>query len=114
MDGDLSWRVTIEELAHEFPHQVRLTHADLWRSCHTGHAVYHLDANAYRRWSEGEAVFVFGFKTADDAAAFKAWSETCGIDWTLPADEQANRPPKPAARPMWGEPNRASRGYQGD
>jgi hypothetical protein len=111
MDGDLSWRVTIEELARDFPHQVRLTHADIWRSCHIGHAVHHLDANAYRRWSEGDAVFVFGFKSADDAAAFKAWSAACGIDWRLPADEQAYRPPKSPTQHALAGPHR---GYQGD
>jgi hypothetical protein len=113
MGGDLSWRVTIGELARDFPHQVRLLHADLWRSCHTGHAVHHLDANAYRRWADG-GFFVFGFKSADDAAAFRAWSDTCGIDWNLPADEQAYRPPKPPVGAMWSEPSPTGRGYQGD
>ena len=114
MGGDLSWRVTIDELARDFPHQVRLVHADLWRSCHTGHAVCHLDANAYRRWSEGDAVFVFGFKSADDAAVFKAWSDSCGIDWSLPADEQVYRPPQPPERQFFVGPLPGFRGYQGD
>ena len=113
MDENLSWRATYRDLAREFPHQVRLTHADQWRGCHTGHAVHHLDASTYRRWAEGD-VFIFGFKSADDAGAFKAWADTCGIDWSLPADEQAHRPLKPPARPMWGEPSPAGRGYQGD
>ena len=101
------------EFAREFPHQVRLKQAGLWRDQHTGHAVHHLDARTYRRWSEGD-VFVFGFKSADDAAAFKAWSETCGIDWSMPADEQAHRPPKPPERSFFVGPLAGFRGYQRD
>ena len=32
--------------------------AAFWRDCHTGHAVHHLDASTYRRWTEGDDVFV--------------------------------------------------------
>lgn len=31
-------------------------------------------------FEDGEKVY--GFKTAEQAAAFKRWVETCGIDWT--------------------------------
>jgi len=29
-----------------------------------------------------------GFKTADQAAAFQHWADTCGIDWTIEARAQ--------------------------
>jgi hypothetical protein len=36
-------------------------------------------------------------KTAEQAAAFRAWSESSGIDWTVPPTEQPpeTRPPTP-------------------
>src|SRR5882672_2418342 len=105
MGGKRSWRAMTRDFAREFPHQVRLTHAGLWRDFHTGHAVQHLDVRAYRRWTEGD-VFVFGFKSA--------WSEACGIDWSIAADEQARRPPNPPRRPIYGEPSPGGRGWQGN
>jgi hypothetical protein len=41
-------------------------------------------------------------KTADQAAAFKAWSESCGIDWSVVPDQQdrATRPPNPPEGPV--------------
>jgi hypothetical protein len=30
---------------------------------------------------------LYGFKSAEQAAAFKAWVDTCGIDWKDPRDE---------------------------
>jgi hypothetical protein len=101
------------EFTREFPHQVRLAHADQWRGCHTGHAVCHLDASAYLRWTDG-GVFLFGFKNVDDARAFKAWSDTCGIDWSLPANEQAHGPSKPPQRVAAVEVVPGFRGYQGN
>jgi hypothetical protein len=56
-------------------------------------------------WSSGSrAGWVYCFKTAQQAAAFKAWSEFCGIDWSVPASEQPQetRPPKPPQGPAHG------------
>ena len=52
------------------------------------------------QWFEGpdhDKRWVYGFKAPEQAAAFKAWSESCGIDWSVPASEQPpeTRPPKP-------------------
>jgi hypothetical protein len=32
----------------------------------------------------GERLWVDDFKNADQAEAFRAWSESCGIDWSVP------------------------------
>lgn len=42
-------------------------------------------------WFEGpdtDQRWVYGFKTAEQSAAFKAWSVSCDIDWSVRPDEQ--------------------------
>jgi hypothetical protein len=55
------------------------------------------------QWFEG-GLWVYGFETAEQAAAFKAWSESCGIDWSVPASEQPpeTRPPMSPEGPVHG------------
>ena len=51
-------------------------------------------------WFENGAA-VYGFKNAEQAAAFKAWVDTCGIDWTKnPRDGPISDFDKPAERPL--------------
>jgi hypothetical protein len=47
-------------------------------------------------WHE-DGFSIFGFKTADQAAAFQRWAETCGIDWTV--EPRARPLPHPRSRP---------------
>jgi len=52
---------------------------------------------------------VYGFKTAEQAAAFKHWIDTCGIDWTKgPRDG-----PIPDFVKSPERPTRAHEGYRG-
>lgn len=96
----------IRGYARDFLHHVRLTNAGMWRDDHTSHALRDLSPNDFKEWTEGdgrhaadgERTHVWGFKSAEHAAAFKAWSETCGIDWSIPALEQNARPARPPER----------------
>ena len=69
--------------------------------------------NAFRRrevweqWYEGED-WVFGFRDPDVAMGFRIWSETCGIDWTVPRAGQRDHPDDPPERNLLDPP-----GYSG-
>jgi hypothetical protein len=74
-------------------------------------AHYQVTGGALVWWHE-ERASMFGFKTADRAAEFRHWADTCGIDWTvapraqpLPHPPHSPKPPErlwtygPARRP---------------
>jgi hypothetical protein len=75
-----------------------------WRDWHSAQKARAIMPGERAQWFEGsddDRRWVYGFKTAEQAAAFKAWSESCGIDWSVPVSEQPpeTRPPKsPRAR----------------
>jgi len=94
--------------AQIYPHQVKLANAGDWRDRHCNHKAREIMPGPLVRWFEdaGDRLWVYGFKTAEQAAAFKAWSESCGIDWNVPASEQPpkTRPPRPPEGPVQGAP----------
>jgi len=51
-------------------------------------------------WWHEDGFSVFGFKAADQAAAFQRWADTCEIDWTVGSRAQPlPHPEKPPERP---------------
>jgi hypothetical protein len=78
---------------------VRLQNTCDWRFDHCSRAHYQATGGLLVWWHE-EGASVFGFKTADQAAAFQRWAETCGIDWMIgPRAQLLPHPPKPPERP---------------
>jgi hypothetical protein len=43
----------------------------------------------------GEDVGIWGFKCPVQAAALQDWSMRSGIDWSIPPEQQTDRPPTP-------------------
>jgi hypothetical protein len=88
----------------QYPHQVKLANAGAWRDRHSAAKARELMRGPLVQWFEGhgDRLWVYGFKTAEQAAAFKGWSESCGIDWSVPPDEQnlATRPPNLPEAPV--------------
>jgi hypothetical protein len=86
---------------------VKLANAGGWRTSHCTHRAREIMSGPLVQWFEGpdnDRPWVYGFKTAEQAAAFKAGSESCGIDWSVPASEQPpeTRPAKPLEGPVHG------------
>jgi hypothetical protein len=86
--------------ARQYPHQVRLTHARLWRMGPVDVQLRHLEPWQWAWWHEGDErhgddVGIWGFKCPVQAAALQDWSTRCGIDWSIPPEQQATRPPAP-------------------
>jgi hypothetical protein len=88
-----------------YPHQVKLANGGDWRDRHSNHKAREISGGPLVQWFEG-GLWVYGFKTAEQAAAFKTWSESCGIDWSVPANEQPpeTRPPSPPEGSVHGAP----------
>ena len=83
--------------ARQYPHQVRLTHARLWRMDYVDAQLRHLQPRQWTWWHEGDElrgddVGIWGFKCPVQAAALLDWSTRCGIDWSIPPEEQPDRP----------------------
>jgi hypothetical protein len=89
----------------QYPHQVKLANAGDWRDRHSTHKAREISGSPLVQWFE-DGLWVYGFKTAEQAAAFKAWSESSGIDWGVPPSEQPPeaRPPKPPEGPVHDAP----------
>jgi hypothetical protein len=95
-----------------FPHQVRLVNARLWRMDHVDAQLRQLKPGSWTWWHEGDErrcddVGIWGFKCPVQAAALQDWSTRCGIDWRIPPEQQADRPPPPAEdkRQLYGPIN---------
>jgi hypothetical protein len=89
--------------ARAFPHQVRLPRARLWRMDHVDAQLRHLQPRQWAWWHEGDElrsddVGVWGFKCPVQAVALRDWSMRCGIDWSIPPEQQIDRPPLRANR----------------
>ena len=94
-----SYRKIVADHHREFPHQVRLTNTGDWRFDHCSRAHSQVIHGNLGWWHE-DGASVFGFKTADHAAAFQRWADTCGIDWTVePRAQPLPHPEKPPERP---------------
>lgn len=51
--------------------------------------------------ADGVTLFVYGFRSAEHAAAFKAWTVSAGIDWSVePRQQPLSLPPAPPERPF--------------
>ncbi len=111
-----SYRKIVADYHRRYPHQVRLANSGDWRHVHTGRAHYQVTGGPLVWWSE-DGFSVFGFTTADQAAAFRRWSETCGIDWTVePRAQPLPHPEPPPERPATSgptPPGRAPPPYSG-
>jgi hypothetical protein len=55
----------------------------------------------------GDDVGIRGFKWPVQAAALQVWSTRCGIDWSIPPEQRADRPPTPPEdqRQLYGPVN---------
>jgi hypothetical protein len=102
-----TYRQIVADHRRHYPHQVRLTNAGGWRDRYSAHKAREIMSGPLVQWFEGPDKYrrwVYGFKTAEQAAAFRTWSENCGIDGSVPASEQPpeTRPPKPPESPVHG------------
>ncbi len=95
-----SYKHSRRDNARAFPHQVRLPSARLWRMDHVDAQLRHLQPRQWAWWHEGDErrgddVGIWGFKCPVQAAALQDWATRCGIDWKVPPEQQADRPPGP-------------------
>jgi hypothetical protein len=74
------YRKIVANYRREYPHQVAVQNFDDWRAKYLSDAHYAATKDRLVLWFEGDRA-IYGFKSADQAAAFKAWVDTCGIDW---------------------------------
>jgi hypothetical protein len=80
----------VDEFQRAYPHQVRLAFPHGWRGKHVTHALHYRRAfYDYRWWTDGP-FNVWGFKEIEDVVAFELWATSCGIDWDVPPEDQAN------------------------
>jgi hypothetical protein len=94
------YRKSIADYHRQYPHTVRLKNIGDWRFDHCRRAHYQLTGGKLVCWHE-DGFSVFGFKTADQAAAFQQWADTSGIDWTIePRAQPLPYPKKPPERPI--------------
>ena len=76
-----SYKKLVAQHRRDYPHAVTVQNAREWRDKVLDRAHFAATGGLLVQWFEdGEKVY--GFKTAEQAAAFKRWVETCGIDWT--------------------------------
>jgi hypothetical protein len=104
-----TYRQIIADPQRQYPHQVKLANAGDWRDRHCSLKAREIMSGPLVQWFEGpdnDRQWVYGFKTLEQATAFKAWSENCSIDWAVPPAEQPpeTRPEKPLEGPVHGQP----------
>jgi hypothetical protein len=93
------YRRIIADCHRQYPHTVRLRNTDDWHFDYCSRAHYQATGGNLVWWHE-DSLSVFGFKTAEQATAFRRWADTCGIDWTVePRAQPLPHPPKPPERP---------------
>ena len=96
-----SYRKIVVEYHPQHPPEcrVRLTNTGDWRFDHCSRAHYQVTRGRLVRWHE-DGASVFGFETAEQAATFQSWADTCGIDWTVePRAQPLPHPKMPPERP---------------
>ena len=69
--------------------------------------IWKLVLHQNRTLPRGDDVGIWGFKCPVQAAALRDWSTRCGIDWSIPPEQQADRPPAPTddKRQLYGPVN---------
>ena len=104
------YRKMVAEYQRQYPHQVRLRNTGDWRFDHCSRAHYQVTHSHLDWWHEGTDESIFGFTSAEQAAGFKRWADTCGIDWTVePRAQPLPHPEPPPERPMGYGPTPGSR-----
>jgi len=93
----------VADYRRQYRHQVVVINGDDWRDQYLSRAHYAATSGPLVQWYE-DGRKVYGFKNAEQAAQFKTWVETCGIDWsTRPRDGPIPDFAKPPERPaMYG------------
>ncbi|MCF8533074.1 MAG: hypothetical protein K9G48_08730 [Reyranella sp.] len=108
--SNVRYRHIVRDYERRFRHQVRLPRCRLWRMGYVDGQLDYLDGgNDFGAWHVGderrdEDVGVYGFKCPVHAAILQDWSTRCGIEWSIPPEEQTVRPPRPPRRPWKGPP----------
>lgn len=108
-----TYRTIVRDYERRFAHKVRLPNARLWRMHHVearlDHLKYGRDVGSWHTGNEirGDFAGVWGFTCPVQAAALQAWSEKCGIDWSIPPEDQIDQPPRPKRKAYdFGGPSR--------
>ena len=65
----------------DYLHRVEVQNGGDWRAECWSRQHYVVTGGPLVRWFEAGKP-VYGFKTADQAAAFLRWLDSCGIDWS--------------------------------
>jgi hypothetical protein len=94
-----------------YPHHVAVINGNEWRDKALRNLHYAVTHGPLVLWFE-DGKKVYGFTSAEQAAAFKAWVDTCVIDWT--ADPRDGPIPDFAAArerpPLYGPTQESRRG----
>lgn len=105
----------VRDYERKWTHKVRLPRARLWRWSHVEAQVRYLDYGREKAsWfvgddRTGDDACVWAFRCPVHAAVLLDWSKRCGIDWTIPPEDQVDRPPPPPEDPnrwRWVRPSR--------
>jgi hypothetical protein len=95
----LPYRKIVANHRRNCPHQVPVQNGDDWREQYLADQHHAVTGGPLVQWYEN-GVTVYGFTSAEQAAAFKAWVDGCGIDWsTRPRAGPIPDFVKPPARP---------------
>jgi hypothetical protein len=104
-----SYAKMVAQYHREYPHQVAVINGNEWRDKALSNQHYAVTQGPLMQWFE-DGKKVYGFASAEQAAAFKAWVDTCGIDWsTDPREGPIPEFAKPAERPSLYGPTKESR-----
>src|SRR3954463_14950545 len=71
----------VAQYHRDYPHQIAVINGNEWRDKALSNQQYVVTQRPLVQWFE-DGKKVYGFKSAEQAAAFKAWVDTCGIDWS--------------------------------
>ena len=100
----------VADYERRYRHQVRLPHCRLWRMGYVHGQLDHLERGKdVAEWHVGDEIRgdfanVYGFRCPVHAAILRDWSTRCGIDWSVPPEQQAVWPPRPSRKPRAGPP----------
>src|SRR3954470_20305229 len=112
--SNVRYRQIVRNYERLFPHKVRLPNCRSWRMGYVDAQIAYLRGGQQTAWwhvgdeRKGEDFGVYGFYCPVHAAVLTDWSRRCGIDWSIPPDQQKDRPTGPAQAPWINlEPARA-------
>ena len=98
--SNVRYRHIVRDYERRFAHKVRLPHCRLWRMSYVDGQLDHLEYGERGYWHVGDErkgshAAVYGFICPVQAAVLQDWSTRCGIDWSIPPEEQTVWPPRP-------------------